>query len=67
MHDIARQVGEPMQTGFEPQLLMDELANCGLTLQENLDSVAIEARYFQGRNDGYHAFEHVHFARAILA
>jgi hypothetical protein len=36
-------------------------------LEENLSPVEIEARYFQGRYDQYHAFEHVHFARAVVA
>jgi hypothetical protein len=36
-------------------------------LEENLSPVEIEARYFQGRYDQYHAFERVHFARAVVA
>jgi methyltransferase (TIGR00027 family) len=67
MHGIARQVGEPMKTGFDPLLVADDLERLGLKLQENLSPVDIEGRYFQGRTDRYHAFEHVHFARAVVA
>jgi methyltransferase (TIGR00027 family) len=63
---IARQVGEPMQTGFDPIELAAELDRAGFRLEEDLDPAAIEARYFQHRSDEYHAFEHVHFARAVV-
>ncbi len=63
---IARQVGEPMQAGFDPIELAADLDRAGFRLEENLDPVAIEARYFQQRADEYHAFEHVHFARAVV-
>ncbi len=66
MHNIARQVGEPMQTGFDPLTLADDLAHVGFTLTENLSPADIETRYFAGRTDQYHAFEHVHFAKAIV-
>ncbi len=66
MQGIAKMVGEPMQTGFDPLSLGGELQDCGLRLAENLGPDQIEARYFQNRSDGYHAFEQVHFARAIV-
>ncbi len=66
MQAIARQVGEPMQTGFEPGALAAELDRVGFRLVEDLDPAAIEARYFQNRTDEYHAFEQVHFARAVI-
>ena len=56
-----------MKTGFDPLTLADELAGAGYHLQENHDPADIEARYFQGRTDLLHAFEHVHFARAVVA
>lgn len=59
-----RQSGEPMQTGFDPATLPSELADVGLQLCEDLGPAEIEARFFAGRDDGFHAFEHVHFARA---
>jgi methyltransferase (TIGR00027 family) len=64
MHSIVRQVGEPMKAGFAPQKLSVELESTGWQLEENLSPEQIEARYFAGRSDGYHAFEHVHFAKA---
>jgi len=66
MQHGARRVGEPMKTGFDPQTLADDLNRVGLSLQENLSPSDIEGRYFQGRTDRYHAFEHVHFARATV-
>jgi methyltransferase (TIGR00027 family) len=65
MQWIARQVGEPMKTGFDPTALAGELAGVGLRLEENLDPAQIQLRYFAGRSDRYRAYEHVHFARAI--
>jgi methyltransferase (TIGR00027 family) len=64
MQVSARMVGEPMQTGFDPSALREDLAQIGLKLVENLSPAEIEARYFQGRKDRLHAFEHVHFIRA---
>lgn len=66
MQEIASMVGEPMKTGFEPQELGDMLARLGLQLQDNLSPSDIDVRYFQNRTDGYHAFEHVHFAKASV-
>ncbi len=63
---IARQVGEPMQTGFDPIELAADLDRAGFRLEEDLDPAAIEARFFQHRTDEYHAFEQVHFARAVV-
>ncbi len=59
-----RRIGEPMISGFDPQTLDAALAGVGWQLQENLAPPDIEARYFQSRTDRYHAFEHVHFAKA---
>ena len=72
MQWMAGQVGEPMKAGFDPLALAADLGRLGLRLEENLDPAAIEARYFlgpegRGRSDRYHAFEHVHFARAVVA
>lgn len=67
MQEIASMVGEPMKTGFNPQELGDLLARLGLQLQENLGPSDIDVRYFQNRTDDYHAFDHVHFAKAAVA
>ncbi len=66
MQQIAGMVGEPIQTGFDPLRLGDELAQAGFDLLETLSPDQIEARYFRNRADDYHAFEHVHFARAAV-
>ncbi len=66
MQEIVRRVGKPLKAGFDPASLAAELADIGLLLRENLSPSDIEERYFQGRTDGYHAFEHIHFAHAVV-
>ena len=66
MRDRARMVGEPMISGFDPHTLAEELEYRGLDLKENLSPMEIEGLYFRERSDEYHAFEHVHFARATV-
>lgn len=66
MQQGAQQVGEPMKSGFDPDGLAAELAGLGLHLQENLSPAYIEERYFTGRTDNYHAFEHFNFACAVV-
>lgn len=67
MQEIVRRAGEPMQCGFDPITLAADLAGLGWRLRENLSPSEIEGRYFRGRTDGYHAYEHVHFACAVVA
>lgn len=67
MQWMAQQLGEPIKSGFDPLTLSANLKQLGLHLDENLDPTAIETRYFQGRSDRYHAVEHFHYARAIVA
>jgi methyltransferase (TIGR00027 family) len=66
MQAIVERVGEPMRANLESLSLAAELEEIGLRLKENLRPGDIEERYFQGRTDGYHAFEHVHFAWAVV-
>lgn len=66
MQAATQMSGEPMQTGFDPAALGSELSALGFHLEENLSPADIQAKYFQGRTDGYYAFEHIHFARAIV-
>ena len=63
---IVQQVGEPLQTGFDPLKLAIFLKSFGFQLDETLDPIQIETRYFTGRQDRYHAAENIHFARTIL-
>ncbi len=44
-----------------------DLGGLGFDLVENLSPSQIQARYFQGRSDRYTAFEHQHYARAIVS
>ncbi|HEX9076879.1 MAG TPA: class I SAM-dependent methyltransferase [Anaerolineae bacterium] len=67
MQEAARRGGEPMKGGLDPLALPAELAKVGLRLLEDLQPADIQARYFDGRTDGYYAFEHVHLAWAVVA
>jgi O-methyltransferase involved in polyketide biosynthesis len=67
MQGIAAQVGEPMKTGLDPLALDGDLRAVGFCLEENLSPAEIDDLFFQGRQDRYRAFEHVHFARAVVA
>jgi len=64
MQLVVQRSGEPMKTGFDPVKLASELREVGLELSEEVSPGEIQARYFDGRTDGYTAFEHVHFAMA---
>lgn len=66
MQAAAQRSGEPMITGLDPSTLAADLASVGLRLRENLSPSDIEEQYFHGRTDGFHAFEHVHFAQAVV-
>jgi methyltransferase (TIGR00027 family) len=66
MMKLVERVGEPMLTGFYPASLAGDLASQGLGLQENLSPADLQARFFAGRPDGYHACEQVHLARATV-
>ncbi|MBJ6765841.1 class I SAM-dependent methyltransferase [Myxococcaceae bacterium JPH2] len=62
-----RQAGEPMRTGLDAAELPALLREVGLTAREQLTPADIQERYFAGRSDGYRAFDHVHFAAAVVA
>jgi methyltransferase (TIGR00027 family) len=61
-----QRVEEPMKTFFDPYILAADLAKIGLRLHENLNPTNIEERFFQKRNDGYHASGNSHFAYAVF-
>jgi methyltransferase (TIGR00027 family) len=63
--EYLRKIGEPVITGFNPSTLAEELASFGFSLHENLSPADIEERYFKGLPDGYHSYEHGHFACAV--
>jgi methyltransferase (TIGR00027 family) len=66
MQEIARQVGEPMKAGFAPDELGEFLQYLGMALTEDLSPTEIAECYFKRRTDHYRAFEHIHFARALI-
>jgi methyltransferase (TIGR00027 family) len=61
-----QQHGEPWLTGFDPSEFAADLASIGLRIQEHLTPHDVEERFFQGRTDSYHAYEHAHFVSAIV-
>lgn len=60
-----REIGEPMEAGFDPVCLAEEIEPLGLRLFEDLSPWEIQRRYFMGRTDHYRACEHAHFAHAV--
>jgi methyltransferase (TIGR00027 family) len=64
MRELVRNAGEPMKTGFDPVGLEALLAEAGLQLVEDMGPDMIQKAYFDGRTDGYSAFEHFHIAKA---
>jgi methyltransferase (TIGR00027 family) len=63
----AERVGEPLRSGIDPATLAAELAAAGLILEEDLGPEEINARWFQGRSDGFRALPFAHLARAVVA
>ena len=57
-------VGEPFLSGFDPDTLAADLADCGLDLIEDLDGKKVAARY--GRS-GEHGFGQSGFSHIALA
>lgn len=47
------QAGEPFLQFFSPETIEKELGDSGWGVLQDLDSVAINARYFTGRSDGF--------------
>ena len=66
IENIQQRLGESLIAAFDPSALAEALTRVGLRLHENLSPIDIEERYYQGRTDGYHACEHVHFAWAVV-
>lgn len=66
MLGMAKMAGEPMKTAYSYEELEADLEKAGLLIYEHLSPVDIEERYFKGRRDYYHAFEHVHYVLAVV-
>lgn len=60
--EMTKGLGEPLMTGFDPAVMLEELASAGFDLVEDIDPEEQKARYFSGQLNGYHAMEHNHFA-----
>jgi methyltransferase (TIGR00027 family) len=59
-------LGEPVMTGLDPAALAADLDRQGLQLEEHLSPSGIQARYLDGRKDGYRAWEHAHIVSAVV-
>lgn len=66
MREELRRMGEAQKTGFNPAALASNILPLGLHLHENLSPSDIQARYFQGRTDGFCAAAKVHLAWAEI-
>jgi methyltransferase (TIGR00027 family) len=60
----AAAVGEPLQTFLDRHALARNLSHMGFSELEDLDSAAINTRYFQGRSDGLQVRGPGHLMRA---
>lgn len=60
------QAGEPFQSFHEPDALVREAKTLGFTFVEDLDSAALDARYFRNRDDGLTLRGRGHILRARL-
>ncbi|OGW41029.1 MAG: hypothetical protein A2X79_08565 [Desulfuromonadaceae bacterium GWB2_53_15] len=66
MLSSVREIGEPMQSGFDPRTIVEELKELGFCFQEDLSPWDIHSHYFLGRTDHYRACEHTHFAYVVV-
>jgi methyltransferase (TIGR00027 family) len=62
---MAEASGEPMKSCFSCAELEKLLEGSGWLIYEHLSPTEIEARYFMGRNDDLHAFEHISYVLTV--
>ena len=62
---MAQAAGEPMQPGYRYAEWEKTLAEYGFLIYEHLAPSDIEERFFAGRTDYLHAFEHINYALAV--
>ena len=62
---MAKASGEPMQSCFGYEELERLLEKADFSLYEHLSTENIEERFFAGRSDYLHAFEHVNYVLAV--
>lgn len=65
MISMAKASGEPMQSCFSYEEIERLLEEADFLLYEHLTTENIEERFFAGRNDYLHAFEHINYALAV--
>ena len=63
---MAKAGGEEMKSGFDQLSLELMLSEYGFLVCEHLNRNEIQSRYFSGRTDWLSAFEHIHYAHAVL-
>ena len=59
-------IGEPWRSFFEPAELARDLTRLGFSTIEDLGPAEIHARYFAGRNDGFHPGPTGHLMQAVV-
>lgn len=64
--DVFRKIGEPINTGFNPLMLAEDIASLGFHLNENLSPADIEERYFKGLTYKHHAHGYWRIACAVV-
>jgi methyltransferase (TIGR00027 family) len=62
---MAEASGDPMKSYFSYVKLEKLLAEAGWLIYEHLSPADIENRYFTGRNDYLHTFEHINYVLAV--
>jgi methyltransferase (TIGR00027 family) len=62
---MAEASGEPMKSRFSYAELEKLLEEAGWLIYEHLSPAEIETRYFAGRSDYLHAFEHINYVLAV--
>lgn len=63
---MAQASGEPIKSGYNYNELEKTLEEAGILVYEHLSTKEIEERFFKGRNDYLHAFEHIAYALAVV-
>lgn len=66
MVSMAQASGEPMKSCYSYDELEKALEEAGMLIYEHLSTSEIEERFFKGRNDYLHAFEHIAYALAVV-
>jgi methyltransferase (TIGR00027 family) len=66
MVEIARNIGEPMKTGYKYSEIELKLEKANFLIYEYLTPTDIEDKYFKWRIDSYHAVENINYVLAVV-